>query len=324
MNDNPIKKAFDTFDLLTKCDVDEETAFESFQKTFNESTQDAQLAWKKNALLKAAKTEITNSMLHPGKSEIALESIPLADPIYGGCTIADLPSAVAAAIAQPYGTLGLGDCPLYGATESPWYIFQHTAVNFMRGKISRATMRKLRQTAERLELAIGCIQWAGTVGVHDIPQFQDAFTSALILDRDATAELNGEVIDVKPDETKMPLEKSVLMLILNRVNSLVAGQEEIKDEIRNAKPKTNRRREVSIENACEILERLNCPKCGKTIQRWLRGQHTPEGFTPEKMQSVEAFTAWATIYAHREQSKINTDNALRIDNPKNRKLQKFR
>lgn len=91
-----------------------------------------------------------------------------------------------------------------------------------------------------------------------------------------------------------------------------------------ANQKRKRTKHIPYKQALAILERLNCPKSIKTLQRWAKGQNTPEDFTPEKMDSVEAFTAWATIYAHREQSKINTNNALRIDNPKSRKQQRFR
>ena len=89
-------------------------------------------------------------------------------------------------------------------------------------------------------------------------------------------------------------------------------------------PKRKRIKHIPYKQALAILEKLNCPKDRKTLQRWMNGQNTPEDFTPEKTDSVEAFTAWATIYAHREQSKINTNNALRIDNPKSRKQQQFR
>ena len=90
-------------------------------------------------------------------------------------------------------------------------------------------------------------------------------------------------------------------------------------------PKTrNRIRHIPYKQALAILERLNCPKDRKTLQRWIKGENTPNDFTPEKMSTVEAFSSWATIYANREQSKVNTNNALRIDNPNSRKMQKFR
>ena len=87
---------------------------------------------------------------------------------------------------------------------------------------------------------------------------------------------------------------------------------------------SKRRKHIPFKQAIGILEGLNCPKDRKTLQRWMSGTNTPDDFTPEKMQSVEAFTAWATIYSRREQSKINTNNALRIDNSNNRKMTKFR
>ena len=89
-------------------------------------------------------------------------------------------------------------------------------------------------------------------------------------------------------------------------------------------PKRKRIKHIPYKQALAILEKFNCPKDRKTLQRWMNGQNTPEDFAPEKMDSVEAFTGWAKTYAYREQSKINTNNALRIDNPKSRKQQRFR
>lgn len=89
-------------------------------------------------------------------------------------------------------------------------------------------------------------------------------------------------------------------------------------------PKRKRTKHIPYKTALAILEKLNCPKDRKTLQRWIKGENTPDDFTPETMATVQAFTAWATIYANREQSKINTNNALRIDNPNSRKMQKFR
>ncbi len=88
--------------------------------------------------------------------------------------------------------------------------------------------------------------------------------------------------------------------------------------------KRKRINHIPYNQALAILEKLNCPKNRKTLERWMKGKNTPDDFTPERMATVEAFTAWATIYARREQSKINTNNALRIDNPNSRKMQKFR
>ena len=89
-------------------------------------------------------------------------------------------------------------------------------------------------------------------------------------------------------------------------------------------PKRKRLRHIPYKVALGILERLNCPKDRKTLQRWINGQNTPEDFTPECMATMQAFSEWSRIYANREQAKINTKNALRIDNPDNRKMERFR
>ena len=91
-----------------------------------------------------------------------------------------------------------------------------------------------------------------------------------------------------------------------------------------ATPKRKRIKHIPYKQALAILEGLNCPKDRKTLLRWMKGENTPDNFTPEKMLTVEAFLSWATIYAHREQAKIDTNNALRINNPNSRKMQKFR
>lgn len=96
------------------------------------------------------------------------------------------------------------------------------------------------------------------------------------------------------------------------------------DVTKAQKPKRKRIKHIPYKEALAILERLNCPKDRKTLQRWMSGQNTPEDFTPECMVTVQAFAAWARIYANREQAKINTNNALRIDNPDNRKLERYR
>lgn len=214
MKPSEIRDNFNALRMTTGSDLPEMTAAD-------------QLFWEKTRQLKAATNAIRDLQIGAKSSkETALAEIQTTNER----TISDLPEIVATAIAQPWGSLGIDNSPQWGATESPWYIFQHASEDFMRGKISRAMMRKMQPTAERLELAIGCIQWAGTVGVHDIPQFQAAFTSALILDNDATTELNGETIEIRPEDTKIPLDKSVLMQILNGVKSLIAGQDEIKSK----------------------------------------------------------------------------------------------
>lgn len=91
----------------------------------------------------------------------------------------------------------------------------------------------------------------------------------------------------------------------------------------NAKTR-KRKKHIPYKQAIEILTKLNAPRDRKTLQRWMEGIGTPEDFTPECMHSVQYFSAWATIFAHREQAKINTNNALRIDNPNNDKMRKFR
>ena len=116
--------------------------------------------------------------------------------------------------------------------------------------------------------------------------FHAAMRSAFKLDREATDEINGVAI--------------------------------------RQQPKRKRLRHIPYKVALAILERLNCPKDRKTLQRWINGQNTPEDFTPECVATVQAFSEWARIYANREQAKINTNNALRIDNPDNRKMGRFK
>lgn len=118
--------------------------------------------------------------------------------------------------------------------------------------------------------------------------FHVAFRTALKLDAEATEEINAA------DAQKPP------------------------------KPKRKRTKHIPYKTASAILKKLNCPKDRKTLQRWMQGQNTPDDFTPECMATVQAFSEWAKIYAHREQAKINTNNALWIDNPDSRKMQKFR
>lgn len=101
------------------------------------------------------------------------------------------------------------------------------------------------------------------------------------------------------------------------LNGIISGSE-------TAKKSRKRTKHIPYKDALGILERLNCPKDRKTLKRWMDGLYTPEDFTPECMKTMQAFQAWATIYAHREQAKININNALRIDNPDNRKMGRFK
>lgn len=117
--------------------------------------------------------------------------------------------------------------------------------------------------------------------------FRAAMRSAFKLDREATDEINGAV-------NAMPT------------------------------PQQPKLKHIPYKQAVAILEKMNCPKDRKTLYRWMQGKNTPEDFTPEKMTTVEAFTNWASIYSNREQAKINTNNALRIDNPNSRRIRRFR
>lgn len=100
--------------------------------------------------------------------------------------------------------------------------------------------------------------------------------------------------------------------------------ETIKDVSDVPNGKRKRAKHIPYKQALETLKRLNVPKDRKTLQRWMKGTNTPEDFTPECMHSIQSFGEWAKIYANREKSKINVNNALRIDNPKNDRMRKFR
>jgi len=271
--------------------------------------------------LQRARETIAERMLGQKQAK----EIPLADlPTDDGYTIADLPEAVATAIAKPYGTLGIDSSEKWGATTSPWFLFQHQAEDYIRGKISRCMMRKLPSAIERLELALGCFKWAAICGVSDIPKFQGYFTSALIFDRDATVEMNGETIDVEPTKTTVPISDAMLMQVweeLKRVGGIVA-------DIYKDMPKqpTPRRDDyvVSQPQLSKILTNLRVPITVRQIQNWElslrsnyeKGTKPPEGYTLQTRMTLESATAWATTYAHREQSKINTKNALGEDSLK--------
>lgn len=232
---------------------------------------DDKFFFKKDWHLQRAKESIAELMLGTKQAK----ETPLADiPTDEGQTIADLPEIVATAIAKPYGTLGLDSSERWGATTSPWFLFQHQAEDFIRGKISRCMMRKLNTTVERLELALGCFKWASISGVRDIPGFQDYFTTALILDKDATAEMNGETIDVEPLKTEAPIGNAVLAQILDEQKRM---RKDLKRIDKNAKIA-----------AAKTIDSLNAAKAGgdatarnranateidpvrRTLERWIK------------------------------------------------------
>ena len=67
---------------------------------------------------------------------------------------------------------------------------------------------------------------------------------------------------------------------------------------------------VSQSDAAKILGALECPVSSRTIRNWESGKATPDGYTVEKRCSIEAFTAWAKVYAARENSKLSAKKAL--------------
>lgn len=145
---------------------------------------------------------------------------------------------------------------------------------------------------------------------------------------DELEQLHASTIEAQTAAVKHPKE---IMFYRSKCHALAVAArleakfiEGIKDvsDVPNGRGK--RTKHIPYKQALEILKRLNVPKDRKTLQRWMKGTNTPEDFTPECMHSIQSFGEWATIYANREKSKINVNNALRIDNPKNDRMRKFR
>ena len=67
---------------------------------------------------------------------------------------------------------------------------------------------------------------------------------------------------------------------------------------------------VSQAEASKVLTRLGCTVTARTIRNWEAGKGTPDDYTMEKRCSLEAFTAWAKVYAAHEKSKLNGKRAI--------------
>lgn len=145
---------------------------------------------------------------------------------------------------------------------------------------------------------------------------------------DELEQLHASTIEAQTAAVKHPNEivfyrsKCHALAVAARLEAkFIEGIKDVSD-VHNGKRK--RSRHIPYKQALEILKKLNVPKNRKTLQRWMNGTNTPEDFTPECMHSIQSFGEWAKIYANREKSKINANNALRIDNPKNDRMRKFR
>ena len=262
--------------------------------------------------LQRAREAIAERMLGPKQAK----ETPLADlPTDDGHTIADLPEAVATAIARPYGTLGIDSSKKWGATTSPWFLFQHQAEDYIRGKISRCMMRKLPSTIERLELALGCLKWAAICGVHDIPNFQGYFTSALIFDRDATAEMNGETIDVEPAKTAVPISDALVMQIWEELKRMGKVQEQIDRNAKIAAAKTIKDLDAARAGgkaaAQRKAEESEIDPLRATLERWVKDKIREwDSDHPERTeQGYKGYFTNMQAYRDAEKHSANQDAA---------------
>ena len=63
---------------------------------------------------------------------------------------------------------------------------------------------------------------------------------------------------------------------------------------------------VTQEEAARLLARTV-----RTVKNWEAGKNTPEGYSRETRRTLETFTAWASSWAARQESKLNTKKAMR-------------
>lgn len=124
---------------------------------------------------------------------------------------------------------------------------------------------------------------------------------------------NGTIAELSDPSGALDKLRNFVAVCVGRIDTLTSEEVERK-----------KRRAVSMKQAVATLARLNCPRDRRTISRWRNGENAPDGFRPELLENYDHFLAWAKIYANREQAKINTNNGLRIDNPKNDAVKRFR
>jgi len=159
----------------------------------------------------------------------------------------------------------------------------------------------------------------------------EALTTALTFLRPTEAntlrDLNAEIVYRRanvisalvpygPGQTATPEEEQTMTDAARELVSAIGKLLAKLRKIRRGVTTRRRTKHIPYDVALTILERLNVPKDRKTLHRWMKGEHTPEDFTPETMRTVQGFTEWATVFAYRDQSKINTRNGLHLDNPR--------
>ena len=79
---------------------------------------------------------------------------------------------------------------------SVWRNFKTAAEGFLQDKIGKCLLQGKGHVVDQLRCAIAYIRHATVTTCHDRDDFRDSFIYALWLDREATAEMNGETIDI--------------------------------------------------------------------------------------------------------------------------------
>lgn len=98
---------------------------------------------------------------------------------------------------------------------SAWRNFKTAAEGFLQDKIGKCLLQGKGHAADQLRCAIAYIRHATVTTCHDRDDFRDSFIYALWLDHEATAEMNGETIDITeqpPTPTSISTEDLMQMM----------------------------------------------------------------------------------------------------------------
>ena len=76
----------------------------------------------------------------------------------------------------------------------------------------------------------------------------------------------------------------------------------------NTRPQRSPRGEYNVTQE-EAARRLG--RTVRTVKNWEAGKNTPEGYSRETRRTLETFAAWASSWAAKQKSKLNTKKAMR-------------
>lgn len=209
-----------------------------------------------------------------------------------------------------------------------WRNFKTAAEGFLQDKIGKCLLQGKGHAADQLRCAIAYIRHATVTTCHDRDDFRDSFIYALWLDREATAEMNGETIDLtqKPAKPASVSNEDLMQMMREmkeEAHDAKVAAEQAKDTAEGTQtivkahlPPRPADYQVTQDQLSGMLKAKNCPKTVKQIQRWEKYLQTggtgkdvtqpPKGYTLQTRLTLQTATAWVDSYAAQDIGKLKT------------------